>query len=59
MEAENTKEAEPTVEETIEEEIIANEAAIEDTTEKILAVTETDETPEEVNDADADEKTEA
>ena len=59
MEAENAKEAETTVEETVEEELIANEAAIEDTTEKILPVTETDETAEEANDADADEKTEA
>ena len=61
MEAENAAEAESViiVEETIEEEIIANEAAIEEDTEKVLAVTEAGEIAEEVNDTDADEKREA
>ena len=61
MEAENAAEAESViiVEETIEEEIIATEAGIEDTTEEILAVTESGEIVEEANDADADENREA
>lgn len=53
-EAEENMEAENAVEEiTVEEEIIANEAAIEEDTEAVLAVKETGEIIEEVNDGDA------
>ena len=54
-EAEENMEAENAVEEemTVEEEIIANEAAIEEDTENVLAVTETGEIIEEVNNGDA------
>ena len=59
-EAEENMEAEHAVEEiTVEEEIIANEAAIEEDTEKVLAVAETGEAIEEENiDDSADEKNE-
>jgi len=60
-EAEDNMEAENAAEEmTVEEEIIANEAAIEDDTENVLAVTETGEIIDEVNNADsADENDES
>ena len=59
MEVENATETKITVEEGVEEEIIANEAAIEADTEKVLAGAETGEIIEDVNDGDAaDEKNE-
>jgi segregation and condensation protein B len=59
MEAKNAIESEIAVEESVEAEIIANEAAIEADTEKVLAGEEAGEITENGNDADAgDKKTE-
>ena len=59
METVDSAEGEITVEQTMEEEISVTETAIEDDTEKVLAVTETGEIIEEVNEGDAaDEKKE-
>ena len=59
MEAENNSKPEIAVEESVEAQIIANEAVIEDDKEKVLAREEAGEITENENDADAlDEKTE-